>query len=112
MVTDDIALYLLYPPFLYKMLQVGERLGGREAQPVVGELLGEDPVGDVQGCGRPAVERGVQDRQPHLVVPKELVYAPVEVVKERPVSRKNQVYFEPSQALERIQVAFQGMRAV
>src|SRR3712207_8898577 len=56
---------------LFRSLEVGERLGEREPELVVGKLLGEDHAGHLVGGQGPPVEHRAHDREPLLVVRSE-----------------------------------------
>lgn len=93
--------------FAYEVLEMGERLGEREAKLMVGKLPWEVAAGDLVRCRGLTVEDGVHVRQTLRVVLDELVYALVEIVEERTVAREEEVRAEPVQAFEALQVALQ-----
>ena len=90
LIADHAVRHLFDVPVPLQVFEVGERLGEREAELVVGEVLGEDAARDLEGRrgGRP----GLRVRKALLVVREELVYAPVQVVKEQAVTREDEVH--------------------
>src|SRR5215211_3114772 len=105
-VADDVTSQSPDPPLPDEVLEMGERLGERETELVVAEVLRGDPARDLKrGCRSPVKNR-MHDRKPFFVVPQKLVYAAVEVVEERPVPREDDLHAQPSQPFQGLEVAF------
>src|SRR5215203_1028011 len=56
LVADHTVCHLFDVPFPLQVFEVSQRLGEREAELVVGEVLGEDAARDLEGCRRPPVQ--------------------------------------------------------
>src|SRR5829696_9070971 len=95
-VSDDGSVQALGPPGVRQVLEVGEGLGEREAELVVAQVVGEDAARDLERRRRLAAEEGMYHRQTFLVVQQKLVYAPVQVVEERAVPRKDEAHVQTS----------------
>jgi hypothetical protein len=77
---------------------------------MVAQVLGEDAARDFEWGRRIAVEGGLHHRELVFVVQEELLYAPVQVVEEWSLPRKDAVRSQPAPPSQRVEVALQGPR--
>src|SRR5215217_484785 len=104
LVADHAVCHPFYVSFPLQMFEVGERLGEREAERVIGEILGENAARDLEWRRRPPVEGCEHYREALFMVREELVDTPFQVVKERTVPGEDEVHVQTPQARNRVEV--------
>ena len=77
---------------------------------MVAQVLGDDAARDFEWDDRIAVEGGLRHRELVFVVQEELLYAPVQVVEEWSVPRKDEVQSQPAPPSQRVEITLQGPR--